>query len=65
MACVTCDMSHTSGDGASVMHTRTGPADWALPLKSTDGGKGAIPAGHAVHPEFSTRPDVFKRTNRM
>ena len=64
MAYVTSDMIHTSGDGTLGMRARTGPADWAPPPKIA-GGKRASPAGRAGRPEFSTRPDVFVRTNRM
>ena len=45
MACVTSDMSHTSGDG-DIGHahrrTRTGPSDWTPPRQKPDGGKGAV-----------------------
>ena len=68
MACVASGMSHTSGDGALDKSTRAlepGPADWAPPLKIADSGKGVSPARRAVRPELSTRPDMFRRTNRI
>ena len=64
MAYVTSDMIHTSGDGTLDMHTKSGPLIGAPPPKIA-GGKRASPAGRAVRPELSTRPDVFVRTNRM
>ena len=53
-----CDVWHvrTSVDGTLDMHTGNGPVDWAPPPKIV-GGNRASPAGRAVRPELSTRPD--------
>ena len=55
MACVTSGMIHTSGDVTLDMRTSA----LEPPLKSTDGGKGASPAGRPVRPELLTETDVL------
>ena len=64
---VTSDMIHTSGDGTLDVRTSAlepGPLI-VRRRRGLPAAKRASPAGGAVRPELSTRPDVFVRTTRM